>query len=363
MPVEYLYTQRNDTKTPIMLIDKHIGVDENGVRGIMGDVFLRELLALENEGKQEVEIWINSVGGVVLDGWSIYGAIRNSRMKVTTVNIGIAASTAGWIFEAGHNRVMMDYSVLMMHMPHGGNEQGQDEISTSIATMLAEKSNKSISEVLNLMQDTTFMTADEAYRAKFCDEVRTTVKIPEIVQFVSVTNEMDKWKAGESIKNQLLPKKYKMVQVATELGLNADANEAAMLKAIVDLKNSFSENDFASMKEKHDAMEAKCNEMESKYNELMKAHNELLNAGKEADCRNLAVEFATLGAITNSEESIALWANNAKIMGIDVARKTLESLEVTRKMPVNVSTTHNTAGINFVPTTPEEYKNQFKNKK
>lgn len=369
--MEYIYTQNPDSEMPIMLIDKHIGIGDNGDKGIMGDVFLRELLALENAGKTKVEIWINSVGGVVLDGWSIYGAIRNSKMEITTVNIGIAASTAGWLFEAGHNRVMMDYSVIMMHMPHGGGDNGQDEISNSIATMLSEKSNKSIAEILNLMEQTTFMSADEAFNVGLCDEVRTTVRIPEMSEFIKFTNQIDKWSAGEKIKNQLLPKNNKMEQVKNILGLNPEANEAAIVAEIAKLQNSYLEkenelaeekevgNDYATLQRKYDELQAQYNEMNDKCNEMIKAMNEAENATKMAACNKLATDFAELGAIENTADVISTWAATANAIGIDEAKKLLETLPINRTSPVtNMAQAAPVA--NAVPTNVTEYKNKFK---
>lgn len=370
---------------PIMLIDKHIGADENGANGIMGDVFLRELLALENAGKTKVEIWINSVGGVVLDGWSIYGGIRNSKMEVTTVNIGIAASTAGWLFEAGHNRVMMDYSVIMMHMPHGGGDNGQDEISNSIATMLSEKSNKTIDEILNLMEETTFMSADEAYNIGLCDEVRSTIRIPEMSEFVRYTNQIDKWTAGEKIKNQLLPKNNKMEQVKNMLGLNPEANEAAVVAEIAKLQNSYLEHtknkptnddmadddmddkkngmnddDYASLQRKYDELQAQYNDMNDKYNEMMKAKNEAENAAKMAACNRLASEYAELGAIENTADVISTWAATANSIGIEEAKKLLETLPINRVSPVTNMAQQAQTVASAVPTNVTEYKNKFK---
>lgn len=365
--VNYIYTQNPDSNIPIMLIDKHIGIDENGNSGVIGSDFLRELISLENQGKTNVEIWINSIGGAVLDGWSIYGGITNSKMNITTVNIGICASTAGWLFEAGHNRIMLDYSVLMMHMPHGGTDAGKDEISNSIATMLANKSNKSIEQIRNMMEETTFMDALEAKQNGLCDEIRESinVNIPTRKSFKAIRNEYDAWKEGTLMLNQLLPNNTKMTEVANILGLNAEANESAIVESITELKNQAT--NYAELARKYDemqgeynAMMAKCNEMQEQLNAMAKAKEELENSTKLMEATNVVTKFAEIGAIKNEAETIELWVNNALKLGVQEVSKILEDLPVNKMAPSGVNNI--TSGKSSVATTVEEYKNKFQTK-
>src|SRR4051794_5419098 len=95
----WLYTVDPAADEPIMLIDKHIGFDEVEGSGIMGDIFQKELLALDGMGKSRIQVWINSPGGLVSDGYNIYNAILKSQTKVDTYCTGMAASIAGVIFQ------------------------------------------------------------------------------------------------------------------------------------------------------------------------------------------------------------------------------------------------------------------------
>ena len=56
---------------PIMLINKHIGFDEKDGPGIDGSLFQEELLRIDAMGKKRIQIWINSPGGKVMDGYNI----------------------------------------------------------------------------------------------------------------------------------------------------------------------------------------------------------------------------------------------------------------------------------------------------
>lgn len=64
-----------------------------------------------------VEVHINSYGGEVAEGVSIYNALRASGREVTTICDGFACSIASVIFMAGSRRVMRPASVLMLHDP------------------------------------------------------------------------------------------------------------------------------------------------------------------------------------------------------------------------------------------------------
>ena len=86
------YTIDIDSDEPIMLINKHIGFDLDEGQGIDGSLFQEELLKLDSLGKKRIQVWINSPGGVVMDGYNIFNAILKSKTKVDTYNVGIAAS-------------------------------------------------------------------------------------------------------------------------------------------------------------------------------------------------------------------------------------------------------------------------------
>ncbi len=75
---------------------------------------------LEDAGKpvperKPIMIYIFSPGGDVDCMWSLVDLIRMSKTPVITVNIGIAASAAGIIFLAGHKRVMLKRSRMLIH--------------------------------------------------------------------------------------------------------------------------------------------------------------------------------------------------------------------------------------------------------
>ena len=93
------YTQYADTDEPVMLVNKHIGMDEEDGEGIMGDQFQSELMYLDTLNKKRIKVVICSPGGSVIEGMKMYNAVLTTKTKVDTYNGGIAASIAGVLFQ------------------------------------------------------------------------------------------------------------------------------------------------------------------------------------------------------------------------------------------------------------------------
>lgn len=375
--MKFLYCLNPDDEKPIILINKHIGKITNAKgeieEGVMGEQLQRELMEFERIGKKEVEIWINSPGGVVSDGWSIYGTIRNCKLKVTGLNIGIAASTAGWIFEACHERIMMDYSIIMMHNPHGGDGAGEKEYTKSIATMLAARADKTEDEVLTIMKATTFMTAEEAFKNGFCDEVKPSATDTENV-LVTADHAEVLWNRGNEFLNTIFPivKNKKMTTVTNMLGLNAEANENSIADAIRKLQNRVNE-----MEDAEKEMEDKCNGYEDEKNEMTKKHKEEMDAlnakydalnkekeeeenkRNEDDCKNMVENYVKTGRI--KADSKDTWINTAKKLGIAEAKGLIEStpLNITAPQPFNAA---NMEGVKTIVTSVDEWRDEWEEK-
>jgi ATP-dependent protease ClpP protease subunit len=169
---QYLYCVDPEAQEPIMLLQGGIG--EWDV--VMGSIFAKELYNLDNLGKRKVQIVINSVGGSVIDAMSIYAAIRETKMQVNTFCAGVALSSAAIIFLSGENRVMADYSKLMVHNPYnldGSIDKGLIELRDSIVKMIC-KDNGNEEEISAMMDQETWINAQQAFNAGFATEIKTT---------------------------------------------------------------------------------------------------------------------------------------------------------------------------------------------
>ena len=93
----------------------------------MSSLICAQLLFLESENpSKEISMYINSPGGVVTAGLSIYDTMQYIRPKISTLVIGQAASMGSLLLTAGEKgmRFALPNSRIMVHQPSGGY-QGQ----------------------------------------------------------------------------------------------------------------------------------------------------------------------------------------------------------------------------------------------
>lgn len=336
----FLYTVDPTADEPIMLIDKHIGFDETDGFGVMGDIFQKELLALDSMGKKRIQVWINSPGGIVADGYSIYNAILKSETKVDTYCIGMAASIAGVIFQAGRNRVMADYAWLMYHNPYtdGTNSKDQmlDTMRDSLALMVANRSRKTKDEVLSIMNKTSYITADEALANGLCDQIDKTEQQNK-KRMISTTEPSAFWKEANKIKNSLLKiPTMSFPKVANKLKLNNEASEDAIVSEIDRIFNKQIETDgllkaaltevenkgksMEAKQKEFDALTEKCKALDEEIKQMkQKAADDETARAKAADeeieqkAKNLVEGFVKEGRIKNEPEVIKNWTAKAKV--------------------------------------------------
>jgi ATP-dependent Clp endopeptidase proteolytic subunit ClpP len=328
----FLYTIDEMAEEPIMLIDKHIG-NIDGDMGVMVDQFASELLALDGMGKKRIQIWVNSVGGSVMDGMSIYNAILRTKTKVDTYNVGIAASTAGWIFMAGRKRYMNDYAILMLHEPYNPASAQADKglmaFSDSIKTMIANRCKKSYDEVSEMMKNETWLCAEECMEYGMCEEVTHSGSMNG--KKLTEMSTVDAWQYANNILNISLNKnEKKMIKVANKLGITPDANEDSIVSAIEGIENKAAEykNDMEAAQTENEELKARIAELEAEKVAAEQAAAEAKVAEIEASANALVAEYANV----IPEGTEAGWVNIAKI-DYENAKTLLSSLTVNKVAP------------------------------
>lgn len=130
--------------------------------------------------KSNLVVKINSPGGDVFAGISIYNALREFEHEVTIQVDGIAASIASVIAMAGDKIIMSPGSMMMIHKPWtmaigDANEMDKvkevlNSIEKSIVPIYSSRSGKSNEEIEALLEAETWMTATEAVEQGFADE-------------------------------------------------------------------------------------------------------------------------------------------------------------------------------------------------
>jgi len=172
-------------------IYEQIGEDFWSGGGVTAKGFQKELAGIK---ANQIDLHINSPGGEVFDGLTIYNLIKQHPANVTTYIDGLAASIASIIALAGDKVIMAENALYMMHNPYGavsGNatEMRQmaetlDKVSGSLITTYTAKSGQTEEFIKELMDAETWMTAIEAQEYGFVDSISEQMDMAACVQFV-----------------------------------------------------------------------------------------------------------------------------------------------------------------------------------
>lgn len=150
----------------------------------MANLIVAQLLFLESENPdKDIHLYINSPGGSVTAGLSVYDTMQFIQPDVSTMCIGQAASMGALLLAGGAKgkRYALPHSRLMIHQPSGGAQgQASDiEIQANEIIKMRERLNVLLSkhsgqEVATIARDTerdNYMSADEALEYGLVDKV------------------------------------------------------------------------------------------------------------------------------------------------------------------------------------------------
>lgn len=134
----------------------------------------------------ELKIYINSGGGSVFAGMTIYNILKRHRARKTVYVDGIAASIASLIAMAGDEIVMAENAMMMIHEASAlgrGNKRELRRVADALARMddallntYAARTGKSKAELAAMLEAETWMTAREAVENGFADRVETGLR-------------------------------------------------------------------------------------------------------------------------------------------------------------------------------------------
>ncbi len=108
----------------------------------MASLICAQLLFLESENpKKEIAMYINSPGGVVTSGFSIYDTMQYIKCPVSTVCMGMAASMGSFLLTAGEKgqRIALPNARIMVHQPSGGFRGQASDIERHAEDIIATK--------------------------------------------------------------------------------------------------------------------------------------------------------------------------------------------------------------------------------
>jgi ATP-dependent Clp protease protease subunit len=170
------------------LLKERIIMLNGPVEDNMANLIVAQMLFLESENPdKDISLFINSPGGVITSGMSIYDTMQFIRPNIATYVMGQACSMGSFLAQAGAKgkRYMLPNARHMIHQPSGGARGMQSDIEiqykeiTKMKHLLTElyvKHNtkgKTYQDFERDMDRDTFMSAEEALDYGLIDQVIT----------------------------------------------------------------------------------------------------------------------------------------------------------------------------------------------
>jgi ATP-dependent Clp endopeptidase proteolytic subunit ClpP len=177
------YEIRNAASADVaeVFIYEQIGEDWFG-GGVTAKNFASDLAAVT---APNIDLHLNSPGGLVFDGQAIHNALVRHPAAITVYIDGLAASIASVIALAGDRIVMASNALFMIHDPAGGvwgpaadmrkMAEVLDKIKATIIGVYQAKTGADAEELAAAMTAETWYTAEEALAAGFVDEIGVEV--------------------------------------------------------------------------------------------------------------------------------------------------------------------------------------------
>jgi len=154
------------------------------INDVVASSIVAQLLFLEAEDpEKDINMYINSPGGVVSAGMAIYDTMQYVKCKVATTCIGMAASMGAVLLTAGAEgkRSALPNARIMIHQPLGG-AQGQASdieieareiirIKQQLSEIIAGHAKRKVEEIIQDSDRNKWMTSDEALAYGLIDRV------------------------------------------------------------------------------------------------------------------------------------------------------------------------------------------------
>ena len=154
------------------------------VNDMTANLVVAQLLFLEAENPdKDISLYINSPGGSVTAGMSIYDTMQFVKPDVSTLCIGQAASMGAFLLAAGAKgkRFSLPNSRVMIHQPSGGFQGQSSDIQIQakeimylrekLNAILAHHTGRSADEIDRDTERDNFMSADESVKYGMIDKV------------------------------------------------------------------------------------------------------------------------------------------------------------------------------------------------
>ena len=234
---------------------------------------------IENLGDVEnITLHINSPGGSVFSAVAIANTLKNHKAKITANIDGLAASAATIITSACDTVKMPKNALFMVHNPitfaYGNNQDMQktlemlNKVKNSIIETYLNKAKTDKETLSELMDNETWMSAEEAKEYGFVDEILNESVEKEVIENKLIINNMafdiSRFKNFKEKKNQ----DPRIINIS----VNSTGSPEEIADKFRDILNS-TEN------QKNEGGNMTLEELKNKFPEL---YNQIFNEGKEA---------------------------------------------------------------------------------
>ncbi|CAL4324127.1 ATP-dependent Clp protease proteolytic subunit [Buchnera aphidicola (Thelaxes suberi)] len=186
IPVVIEQTERGERSYDIYsrLLKERIIFISGQIEDFMANIIIAQLLFLESENAaKDIYLYINSPGGIVSAGMSIYDTMQFIKPNINTICIGQACSMAALLLCSGKKgkRYALPNSRMMIHQPLGGFEgQASDieihaqeiiTIKKTINTLIAKHTNQLLKKVEQDTERDHFFSAKKAVKYGLIDDI------------------------------------------------------------------------------------------------------------------------------------------------------------------------------------------------
>lgn len=235
-PKWYNYEQIGDTA--ILRIDGIVGASFCDVECIKAKEFVD---ALQQVNTSRIELHINSPGGDVFAGYTIYNALTAWTRAVPGRSIaviidGLAASIASVIAMAGDSIAMPEASLLMIHNPwcmtvgdaeeHRKSAEQLDTITEQLANVYASRTGLTAAECREMMNNETYISAEDALRMGFATEI---IENKQAIAACDATADI----YGSTIPTEIIKKQRALQKRKTEKALRDAGASRSQARATV----------------------------------------------------------------------------------------------------------------------------------
>jgi ATP-dependent Clp protease protease subunit len=169
-----------------LLKDRIIFMGEQ-VQDDMANIVIAQMLFLESEDPdKDINLYLNSPGGVTTSGLAIYDTMQYIKPDITTICMGQAASMGALLLAAGAKgkRYALPHSRIMIHQPLGGMQGQATDIDIhakeilrtrdTLNRILAEHTGQDIKKISRDTERDFFMSSKEAMEYGIVDRIITT---------------------------------------------------------------------------------------------------------------------------------------------------------------------------------------------